>query len=464
MATFTAVAAGNWSDVETWRAVSAWTATTEYAANAFVMPTVKNAFVYEVTAGGGGNSGESEPTWPTTIGNTVGDGDLTWTCRQGKPGSGDTANLGGYVVTADEDITCTLIDCENNTASRLTISGNRTITADIAIGNTTTSAGVYIASGDTIINGTVTCTPTTGSTNNRGVTVGIGASLTINKVGGVALQFTGTAYGSGIYTTAEATTSTNITINGDVVCDTTSFDYRTAAVSVSSVGTTTINGDVTGPACAISCRYTTLVINGELINLPGRGTGVSGTRGGINLSSPMTLTWLGTRTIASDSVVRITRNSSAANIVFANADGKLELQLAGKLCVYDLTGIEQSITDYHATGGQATITLMSVSARLWITNALPDCIIGPTLPTEAEVETGVSFGYNAALTGTYASGGYTYGSEDAAHVLTTAGAGAGTYIPVAAGDVRAGVSVGVSPAVGTLKVGNTLIFKPSWIS
>lgn len=59
----------------------AWAATTAYAANTFKRPTTANGFRYEVTAGGGGNSGATEPAWPTLIGGTVVDGALTWTCR-----------------------------------------------------------------------------------------------------------------------------------------------------------------------------------------------------------------------------------------------------------------------------------------------------------------------------------------------------------------------------------------------
>lgn len=58
-----------------------WAALTVYAANTFRRPTTANGFRYEVTAGGGGASGGAEPAWPTTIGGTVVDGALTWTCR-----------------------------------------------------------------------------------------------------------------------------------------------------------------------------------------------------------------------------------------------------------------------------------------------------------------------------------------------------------------------------------------------
>jgi len=64
-------------------AVPTWVATHAYAANAYVQPTAghANGRLYQVTAGGGGNSGGSEPTWPTVLGNTVVDGAITWTDR-----------------------------------------------------------------------------------------------------------------------------------------------------------------------------------------------------------------------------------------------------------------------------------------------------------------------------------------------------------------------------------------------
>lgn len=61
-------------------ATQKWQAETVYAADAFVLPTRPNGKLYKVTVGGGGSSGASEPTWPTTIGQTVADGDLAWTC------------------------------------------------------------------------------------------------------------------------------------------------------------------------------------------------------------------------------------------------------------------------------------------------------------------------------------------------------------------------------------------------
>ena len=59
----------------------AWSAGATIAANAFRRPTVANGFRYEATAGGGGTTGGSEPTWPTTVNATVVDNAITWTCR-----------------------------------------------------------------------------------------------------------------------------------------------------------------------------------------------------------------------------------------------------------------------------------------------------------------------------------------------------------------------------------------------
>ena len=57
----------------------AWAATTAYSLGAFREPTIANGFRYEVTSAG--TSGGSEPAWPTTVGATVVDATVTWTCR-----------------------------------------------------------------------------------------------------------------------------------------------------------------------------------------------------------------------------------------------------------------------------------------------------------------------------------------------------------------------------------------------
>ena len=56
-----------------------WTASTEYKPGNLVQPTVPNGFFYRTTVGG--NSNSVEPSWPTTIGQTVSDGGITWICE-----------------------------------------------------------------------------------------------------------------------------------------------------------------------------------------------------------------------------------------------------------------------------------------------------------------------------------------------------------------------------------------------
>lgn len=58
----------------------AWAASTAYVVGDVRIPTTENGFRYRVKSiGGGGLSGASEPTWPTSgIGSTVVDNEVTW--------------------------------------------------------------------------------------------------------------------------------------------------------------------------------------------------------------------------------------------------------------------------------------------------------------------------------------------------------------------------------------------------
>lgn len=60
--------------------LTAWATGTVYGLGVFRRPTTANGFRYEATTGGTSH-GATEPTWPTTIGATVVDNTVTWTCR-----------------------------------------------------------------------------------------------------------------------------------------------------------------------------------------------------------------------------------------------------------------------------------------------------------------------------------------------------------------------------------------------
>jgi len=68
-----------WTCVRTGQAAPTWQASTDYAVGDKVVPTSDNTYYYECTVAG--TSGSSEPTWPTTVGDTVTDGSVTWECK-----------------------------------------------------------------------------------------------------------------------------------------------------------------------------------------------------------------------------------------------------------------------------------------------------------------------------------------------------------------------------------------------
>lgn len=61
---------------------TAWAASTAYALDAVVVPTVPNGFTYICTTAGTSNA-TTEPTWPVTLDATVADASVVWTCRSG---------------------------------------------------------------------------------------------------------------------------------------------------------------------------------------------------------------------------------------------------------------------------------------------------------------------------------------------------------------------------------------------
>jgi len=69
-------------DPQTWEANKnyspIWQTSIDYQ-DGYVNAVTPNAYYYECTTPG--TSGASEPTWPTTVGETVTDGTVTWTCK-----------------------------------------------------------------------------------------------------------------------------------------------------------------------------------------------------------------------------------------------------------------------------------------------------------------------------------------------------------------------------------------------
>ena len=55
-----------------------WAISTGYSEDKLIVPIAENGLVYQ--AGGDGTSDSSAPAWPLTIGGTVVDNDITWTC------------------------------------------------------------------------------------------------------------------------------------------------------------------------------------------------------------------------------------------------------------------------------------------------------------------------------------------------------------------------------------------------
>lgn len=79
-----------------------WRASTEYGPTEFVRPRIANGFEYEAT--NPGQSDAYEPRWPVTIGETVVDGSLVWTCRDFGTEASDTIEAVS-VVSLDGELT-----------------------------------------------------------------------------------------------------------------------------------------------------------------------------------------------------------------------------------------------------------------------------------------------------------------------------------------------------------------------
>lgn len=115
------------TETEVWKATvdfarsleEVWQPGRAIAVSSFVRPTAPNGFEYEATTGG--QTGRREPRWPDTVGQTVVDGSVTWTCRAFSTAATDTIQSIN-LISSDSALTLGATT-ETGTETEFTISG-----------------------------------------------------------------------------------------------------------------------------------------------------------------------------------------------------------------------------------------------------------------------------------------------------------------------------------------------------
>jgi len=97
-----------------------WRSNEAYSASEYVRPNVSTGFAYQTT--GGGLSGAREPRWPTTLGATVVDGSITWTCVAASA-NGLNAVSSPSCTPDDAALTVTSVSVSENTKVLATYGG-----------------------------------------------------------------------------------------------------------------------------------------------------------------------------------------------------------------------------------------------------------------------------------------------------------------------------------------------------
>jgi hypothetical protein len=141
---------------------NAWANNTAYGLYRQVVPVGTNlsagwsGYYYECT-GAGNSHATTEPTWPTTVGNTVADGSVTWTCRRGAEvgtaiwikcvtvGANNQYGHYRYGIAIEDDIAGTN-PTKMNTAIQIRTAGEYGIRMAAGYGHNTASISVEGAS------------------------------------------------------------------------------------------------------------------------------------------------------------------------------------------------------------------------------------------------------------------------------------------------------------------------------
>lgn len=166
-----------------------WAALTALSLTNYRAPTIANGFAYEVTTAG--ITGATEPTWPTTIGATVTNGTVVFTCRR----AAITVSVAGNFSTLDfTGYTGTFV--VNNILS--TISGGgaaRSATFSSTMALSGSSRIAFSSGGDATVTSNGLTIPIEIRLNNGGTFI-LGSDLTYtsafsNSLAGTSFNFNG---------------------------------------------------------------------------------------------------------------------------------------------------------------------------------------------------------------------------------------------------------------------------------
>jgi hypothetical protein len=135
-----------------------WPVSTAISLNTVVFPSPLNGYVYKCTTAG--TTGSTQPTWPTTAGNTVTDGTVVWTCQ--------AYTTGTALPTANDNSTGASFTLQQSDFPTITgiPSTNVTYTAHVIVAGVTPSGSVTVSS-QPFKNGTSQASATTQSNNNN---------------------------------------------------------------------------------------------------------------------------------------------------------------------------------------------------------------------------------------------------------------------------------------------------------